>query len=233
MKKLRIFSNLLIVLCVIVGIYLNYQDPDVPKNVLLYFTIQSNILLALICLVLSGFDIFHKTVPKCIYIIKYIATIAILITGIVFNFILVPQMVASYGDVAQPYNLPSILLHVITPILGFISYLFFDKSPFRKKFDLYGVIAPFVYFILIIGLSLIPDLYLFNNPDGTPSKFPYFFLNYIKNGWFTLTSNVAALGTFYWFIILIILVVIISQIIRFLQKKISQTKFFHRHQADL
>ena len=233
MKRLRIICNLVIVFCVILGIYLNYQSPNPPKSTLLYYTIQSNILLAVICAIFSIYDLVKKTLPNYMYIIKYTFTIAIVLTGVAFNLFLAPQQIEYYGSAAKTYGLSSTLLHVVTPILGLISYLLFDKSPFKKKFDLYGLIVPFGYFLLIIGLSTIKNLYLFNNLDGTPTKFPYFFLNYIDNGWFNLSSNIYELGTFYWFIIMIIFVIVISTIVRFIHKKIAKADFYKKYLKTL
>lgn len=228
MKKIRILCNLIIVFCVILGIFLNYQNPNHSKSILLYYTIQSNILLALICLIFSIYDLTKKHIANSLYLIKYIFTIAIAITGVAFNLFLAPQQIEYYGF-AKTYDLASTLLHVVTPILGLISYLLFDKTLLKKKIDLYGLIVPLGYFALIIGLSTIKDVYLFSNLDGTPTKFPYFFLDYINNGWFTLSSNIYELGTFYWVIIMVVVVVIISLVLRFAQKKISQTNFHQKY----
>lgn len=232
MKKLRIVCNLIITLCVVLGIFLNYLGPTPPKSIFLYYTIQSNILLAVICLVFVIYDLIKKSIPNYMYVVKYAFTIAIAITGIAFNLFLAPQQIEHYGF-AKTYSAASTLLHVVTPILGLVSYLLFDKFPFKKKFDLYGLIVPLGYFIIIVGLSTIEDLYLFNDLDGTPTKFPYFFLNHIDNGWFTLSSNLYELGTFYWFIIMIIFVIVISLVIRFLQSKIIQTNFYKRYVKTL
>ena len=218
MKKWRITCNLAVVFCAIV---LNYLGPNTPKSTLLYYTIQSNILIAIICAIVSGYDLAKKSVPNFVYLVKYIFTIAITITGVVFNLILVPQLVEHYGSFSRAYGLSSTLVHVVTPVLGLISYLLFDKNVLKKKFDFYGIIVPLSYFSLIIGLSTIKNLYLFDTLDGAPTKFPYFFLNYIENGWFTLSSNIYELGTFYWFIIMIIFVALISVIIRFGQRKLT------------
>lgn len=227
MKNLRIICNLTIVFCVVLGVVLNYMGPNTPKGTLLYYTIQSNILLALACVVFSFYDLARKHLPNYMYLIKYIFTVAIAITGIAFNLFLAPQQIEHYG-ITRTYGLSSTLLHVVTPVLGLISYLFFDKTPFKRKFDLYGLIVPLGYFVLIIGLSMIKGLYLFNGLDGTPTKFPYFFLDYVNNGWFTWSSNIYELGVFYWILIMIVFVLVISILIRFIQKKFAQTEVYKK-----
>lgn len=132
MKKLRIICNLVIVCCVTLGVILNYLGPNTPKGTLMYYTIQSNILLAIICALFSAYDLAKKRLYNYMYLIKYIFTIAIIITGIAFNLFLAPQQIEHYG-VARTYGLSSTLLHVVTPILGLISYLLFDKTPFKRS----------------------------------------------------------------------------------------------------
>lgn len=82
--------------------------------------------------------------------------------------------------------------------------------------------------MLIIGLSVIKGLYLFNGLDGTPTKFPYFFLDYVNNGWFTWSSNIYELGVFYWILIMIVFVLVVSMLIRFIQKKFAQTEVYKK-----
>lgn len=97
MKNLRIVCNLTIAFCVVLGVVLNYMGPNTPKGTLLYYTIQSNILLALACVVFSFYDLARKHLPNYMYLIKYIFTVAIAITGIAFNLFLAPQQIEHYG----------------------------------------------------------------------------------------------------------------------------------------
>lgn len=230
MKRKRILCNLLIVVFAIVGIFLNFKEPNASKNTILYFTTQSNIWIMCICIVLTFYDILKKDVPKTVYIIKYIFTVSILITGIVYNFILAPQYAIYFGSLLKAYSVSVTILHVVVPLLSFISYILFDENPFKRKFNLLGCTMPLLYFAFIILLSMITtNDYLFDGIGGVPSKFPYFFLDYINNGWFTLTSDISKLGTFYWLIISVVLVMIISQLLRYTQNKVTKSKWYEKY----
>lgn len=225
MKKYRMACNLLIVIFAIAGVFLNLLEPNASKNTILYFTTQSNIWMMLICLVMVFYDIFKIKVPKVVYMIKYMFTVSIVLTGIVYNVILAPQYGIYFGSFFKAYTVSVTILHVVVPLLGFVSYILFDEDPFKRRFNLLGCTMPMLYFLFIIVLSMVStDDYLFDGLGGVQSRFPYFFLDYINNGWFTLTSGMAKLGTFYWILIGLILVIIISQVLRYIQRKILQSK---------
>lgn len=228
--KNRIIINILIVIFAIVGIFLNINEPNASKNTILYFTTQSNIWIMFICLIMLFYDILHRKVPKVVYVIKYIFTVSILVTGIVYNLILAPQYANCFGSFFRAYSLSVTILHVIVPLLGFISYILFDEKIFKKKFNLLGCVMPLLYFLFIIILSVVStNDYLFDGIGGVQSKFPYFFLDYINNGWFTLTRDISKLGTFYWFIICLIFTIIISQALLYIQRKVSRTNLYENY----
>lgn len=227
MKKYRIICNLSIAFFAVIGVILSYNEPNAVKNIILYFTTQSNIWIMLIALVMVFYDLAKKAVPKAVYIIKYIFTVSIMVTGIVYNLILAPQYAIYFGSFFKAYSMSVTLLHVVVPLLAFISYILFDENPFKRKFNLLGYTMPMLYFLFIIVLSIVStNDYIFDGMDGSPSRFPYFFLDYINNGWFTLTGNIAKLGVFYWFLISLVLVIVIGQLLRFTQRKIFQSKFY-------
>lgn len=233
MKKYRIICNLLLVLFAMIGLFLTFREPGAGKNTILYFTTQSNIWMMLICFTMAAYDISNTKVPNAVYVIKYIFTVSILVTGIVYNLILAPQYALYFGSFLKAYTVSVSILHVVVPLLGFVSYIFFDENPLKRKSDLLGCTMPMLYFLFITALSMVStEDFLFDGIDGTPSRFPYFFLDYINHGWFTLTDNIAELGTFYWLLIGFILVIVISRILRYVQKKAVQSNFYRSRLQD-
>ena len=79
-------------------------------NVFMFFTIQSNIAVALISLIGLFFVNGKKPIPQIWYIIKFAGAISITLTGAVFCFVLAPTM----GDAA--WNIQNILTHVVVPV---------------------------------------------------------------------------------------------------------------------
>lgn len=218
LRRKRIVCNAFIVFFVVLGIILNYREPNVAKHTILYFTTLSNLWIGAVCLVFVGFDLSGKTIPKALSVIKFMFTVSIALTGVVYNLILAPFIGAHYGSILKAYSASVLILHTVVPVLSLLSYLVFDEAVLRKSYAFTGIVMPLAYFALIIALSLaLPEAYLFDGIDGTPSKVPYFFLDYVNNGWFTLGGG-QTFGVFYWVLIAIALVLLFGFALLALQK---------------
>ena len=130
-KKLKItsfFMKTIVVIDAVVGIVLSaIQSVESfmgGHTVFMYFTIQSNIFIALVCLVGFILLILNKT-SNLWNIIKLVATISITLTGLVFCFVLAPTM-WNYA-----WSAPNVLTHVIVPISA-IADLFLIFSPLSR-----------------------------------------------------------------------------------------------------
>ena len=166
----------------------------------LYFTVQSNITIIAIELVFAvdallqilGKKSFSNNV---LLLIKYLFTVAITITFLVFAFILAPTLSASY---LLSYG--NFSLHFIVPILALVDFfLFGNEIKLTKVNCLLGVAMPIYYVIFfLIGIPL-GVTYL----NG--SRAPYFFLEYEKLTWFRFTEN--GPGVIYWILILTIAII--------------------------
>lgn len=171
-----------------VGFIWNTLRFDSPFKQLTYFTIQSNILVAFVYLVL----LLKKEETKLMIIIKRQTTVAIILTGLVYNFILKPYL----GDFDYtPNTLPDLLVHSITPLLVFVDYLVFPSRIKVKIFEpLYSLIFPLIYWLFTIFYRLLGGNY---NGTDYQSDYPYFFLDFPEY------------GVGYFFIVLIFIVMII------------------------
>ena len=136
-----------------------------PKNDLLilstkfenfkFYTIDSNILLCLSSLLLAIYEYKLlkkkiKVIPKNIYIFKMVGVSAISLTFIVTLFFLSPL----YGFYGM-YNNVNLFFHFVIPILGFISYFFYEKHDNEYKYAYYGIIPMLLYAIFYISNILI------------------------------------------------------------------------------
>ena len=162
----------------------------------LYFTIQSNITI----IAITTFYLFdaigvlfgRKPINNQILLhVKFCFTVAITITFIVFVTLLAPLVGVSYF-----FSYSNFSLHIIVPLLAIADFILFDTNLKIRKFSfLAGTIMPIYYFFFF----LIGRLFNFTYLDGEIA--PYFFLNYEKYGWFTVSKD--GLGVFYWVIILL------------------------------
>ena len=96
---------------------------------------------------------------------------AIMITMLVFNFILRPFMTDMDG-VMELNSLPNYIVHVIEPLLVIFDYILFDEKGIFKKIDpLKWVIFPFIYWVFICIRAFFASPFTY-----TSSKYPYFFI---------------------------------------------------------
>lgn len=166
----------------------------------LYFTVQSNITIIAIELVFAVDALLQILGKKsfsnnALLLIKYVFTVAITITFLVFAFILAPTLSASY---LLSYG--NFSLHFIVPILALVDFFIFNSDIKLTKVNcLLGAAMPIYYVIFfLIGIPL-GVTYL----NG--SRAPYFFLEYEKLTWFRFTEN--GPGVIYWILILTIAII--------------------------
>lgn len=183
-----LFKILILLSCVLgISQHSSSLSSGFMHSVFTAFTTQSNIWIALICiifLVLDTAGVHHK--PQWLYTIKFMFTSSILLTWIVFAVLLAPILKPSY--ILSPSN---IFLHSLTPILAAADFfLFEDASKVRIKHLWTVLIMPLAYmtfaFVSYEQLGFLPTY--------------YFFLDYKKSGWFTVSSS--GLGTGFWIILL-------------------------------
>lgn len=169
-----------------------------PNSTLLYFTTQSNIWIAAICLVFLIMDLRSKgkrQISNNLYVVKFMFTVAIMLTFIVFAVILTPLQEMNYLLSGS-----NICLHNLTPIFAIIDFILCDYEYLSsKKHILLGTILPLLYFAVTIALSFSGVTY------GDNRIVPYFFLDYKKLGWLSISDN--GFGVIYWVLIMIVLVV--------------------------
>lgn len=108
-------------------------------------------------------------------ILKFIGVLALLLTFLVFNFILAGQ---ADRDPQANWRVASICFHVILPIMYVFDWLlFYEHKKVRWFYPFISVILPLVYVAFVYIRAAILDF----NPDA-PYIYPYFFLNLETQG---------------------------------------------------
>lgn len=163
-------------------------------SVFFFFTVQSNIfiiLMALIFLINEVVQLFTKKsfTNEWLLKIKYVATVAITVTFLVFFSMLAPLMGIDY---LLSFN--NFSLHAIVPVLAIVDFILFDTDiHLTYKNSLVAAIAPISYVIFVyIGA-------IFKLQYGENLYYPYFFLNIETNGFFFEKG----MGVIPWVIILL------------------------------
>lgn len=102
-------------------------------------------------------------------------TVAILLTGLVYHFMLAPQKTAE-----EFWTIENFLSHYIVPFGTLVDCIVFDKGHCYKWYDPFTwTLLPLIYAIVSVAIALITRIPIGNNKDG---PFPYFFLNVDKYG---------------------------------------------------
>lgn len=169
-KKISIIIKTLIVLCAATGVYLNiFDNPDSGRawNGLLYFTVQSNIWMAIVAAIGIYRILNNKCNSKLWSIVTLVFTISITLTGMVFCFILAPTIPAN------AFVLGSVLVHVCVPLLSVIDLFVCSKELTLKAKDAVWVLLPPLYYL---GFASVGYVCKWNFGDGR--NYPYFFMDW-------------------------------------------------------
>jgi hypothetical protein len=138
-------------------------------------------------------------------LLKFIGLTAILLTFIIFNFIL-----AGDREMYLNFMINSVLFHIILPIMYLIDWiLFYEHKKIKWYYPLISVAFPVIYAIFIFIRAWFLDF----NPEA-PYIYPYFFLN---------LDELGIIGVIKWIGILSIVFIIIGYVI-FGLDKISKKK---------
>ena len=164
---------------------------------LLYFTAQSNIWIGVTFLLIILSPLKKKNTERWsarLYLLKYIFTVCITMTGLIFCCLLAPFADENY----HPWKIYNLLTHVFTPAFA-IADLFLDGRGIA--IDKKGVLLALSPFL---GYSFIASVLGFTQTDfGRGVPYPYFFFNYTSPAGVFGFSNAHPfyVGSFYWLVL--------------------------------
>ena len=152
-------------------------------GMMMYYTVQSNLLVSLFALYMLGAMRQGKDLQSPSFLrIKAAVTMSIMITFVIYHFMLAPLA-------TDFWRVENMLCHYITPLYFFFDTLLVDRQRQYQFLDpLRWTALPLLYmaFALLNGLVLKWPI-----PDAKDSPFAYYFLNVHKYGWsYVLTHAV-------------------------------------------
>lgn len=216
MKKVAVlFNKFLVIFFSLGGVLLSMLTAQKDgysgwSKRLMYFTGQSNLWLGFtqVFLVTALLSKREKYLEK-LYFLRYIFTVAITVTGIVFCGLLGPNADESY----RPWSLSSIMTHALSPAFAIVDF-FVDKRKIRLSIKSVGsaLIAPGLYTTIASVLCLLGVDF------GRGEAFPYFFMNYFSPaGVFGFSKRMPyIIGSFYWIAMLVIIIVAVAVLYAYL-----------------
>lgn len=165
----------------------------------LYFTVQSNIWTGAVCALFFALNAAalikpSVAIPRALHVIKYVFTVSITLTGIVFCCVLAPTMPGSFGSAAN------VLTHVAVPLTAVADLFVCRPQGLAYRQFAFALIPP-IYYLIFAGAG-----YALNWDFGGGNNFPYFFLNWDSPaGAFGFSNRMPYFMGCVWWIILLIL----------------------------
>ena len=150
----------------------------------------------------------RNRLKKFLYVLKYVFTVSITLTGFIFCTVLAP------GAAKDNYNAwsgSSILTHVTVPILSIVDFFLDPCRVILKKRHLFSTaIPPFLYMIFATILVLAKVAF------GRGDAFLYFFFNYfLPSGFLGFSNEMPYIpGSFYWIVFMLFSVIGIGTLYR-------------------
>ncbi|MDR0411890.1 MAG: Pr6Pr family membrane protein [Treponema sp.] len=170
----RIIFNAILVICAGIGTFLTVIELGMAMT-LSAFTIQSNLL----CLIMSSVTLIRQVLKRnsdnrLYTFFKGMALLSILLTFIVYNFVLKP-----YFNTTQVQNatLANNLQHIIVPLMTVADYFLFEK---KGMYTMWHPFAWTAFPLYYVGYTAIYKAFggMYKFSGNTVAKFPYFFLDY-------------------------------------------------------
>ena len=203
-RNLSYALKIIVILAAFIGTGISaYGDRDVffcGLNIFMYFTNQSNVAIAIICAVGLYLMKRGKKISERHYIIKYVGTVAITLTGVVFLLVLAPTLGAAAWDAHN------VLTHIVVPIAAIADFFVVVPGVEIKKHNVFYVIIPPLVYAIYAGIGFVRgwDFYEGNN-------YPYFFLNWgSPAGAFGFINEMPYMGSAWWILALLIFLIIVG-----------------------
>ena len=159
---ISIVLNLLAFVLMVIGIVVMLKGIDADEHLaadglkaVKYFTVQSNWLYGTYALVFAVCEIIYGSadkIPSGFYTLKYVFTVGVTLTMLVVIFFLAPIVVKSYPELFKGANL---YYHLLIPVLGIVSFCFFEKDcELSVRQTLCGMI-PFVFYGIYYSINAL------------------------------------------------------------------------------
>ena len=214
-KTLSTIFKIVVFLSTLIGVILSVIASETTfmgsYRAFMYFTIQSNIAIAIIEIIGIFILWSKKPIGKFWYIIKLVFTVSITLTFAVFTFVLAPTF-------AHAWSIPNVLTHLVTPIVSIIDFFFICYEYEYKKLDVLFVTLPPLAYSIYATIA-----YISKWEFAPKTYYPYFFLNWgSEAGAFGFSTKLPFMGCVYWILLLLLFILGIGFLFVFILKIIKK-----------
>ena len=205
---------------------------DNQYHQLMFFTEQSNFFALVITIFSLVLVIWEnekgaKKVTLFFEQLRFTAAVLVSITCLIFMCILMPIGLIEQDPQAGQFVWDELVLHAIVPPLVVLDVLIFSNNFTIWKKDIFIPVG-FMVFYLAFAIFCFYLKLSFNVVYDPPHNYPYFFMNFQSHsGWFgfdfplkgDITYDKNAIGSFYWVMFLLGLVLGLSFLYRWILNK--------------
>lgn len=215
-KTLSVILKLIVIGSAVFGVYRSAAAGRETfmggGRVFMFFTIQSNIAIALLCAIGLWLLLRRKAPEPFWYVLKFIGTVSITLTGVVFCFVLAPTL----GSHA--WNVQNVLTHVVVPVIAVWDFFVTGVYGTVRMRHVPLVVLPPLAYAIYAGIGYLAGWEFI---EGI--HYPYFFLNWgSPAGAFGFTAGLPFMGTVWWILAILAFLLLIAYgylaILRLLKK---------------
>ena len=164
------------------------------SRVFMFFTIQSNIAVAILCAAGAVLLMRNRTVGNAGHVVKLVGTVSITLTGVVFVLLLAPIL----GN--RAWNIQNTLTHVVVPIAAIADFFVAASGAGLKRRSVIWVIIPPMLYAIYAGIGYVRGWAFIKGQN-----YPYFFLNWgSPAGAFGFTKGLPYMGCVWWILVLLL-----------------------------
>ena len=172
------------------------------SRVFMFFTIQSNIAVALISLIGCCLLLKNKPINNAWAVIKFVGTVSITLTGMVFACVLAPTFWAS------AWNIQNTLTHDIVPLAAIIDFFVVSPAFEIKNRNTVWVIVPPILYAIYAGIGFVRGWEFIEGIN-----YPYFFLNWgSPAGAFGFSKELPFMGCAWWILALLLFLLCVGRL---------------------
>ena len=182
------------------------------KKVFMYFTIQSNIAVALLSLIGGVLLAKSGAVGRRWLVLQLIGAVSITLTGTVFCLVLAPVL----GKAA--WSLPNVLTHVVVPLAAVADFLLVGAYGRVPKKSVFLTLLPPLAYAVYAGIGYAAG---WEFSEGV--HYPYFFLNWgSPAGAFGFTEGLPYMGCVWWIIAIFFFLLLVGFFYLFLTDRLGK-----------
>jgi hypothetical protein len=133
-------------------------------------------------------------------VVKFVGTVSITLTGVVFGFVLAPTLGAN------AWNIQNTLTLLVVPVVSVVDFFVIAPKARIKRKNVIFVIIPPILYAIYAGIGYVSG---WEFADGI--NYPYFFLNWgSPAGAFGFTNELPFMGSAWWIMALLLFLVVVG-----------------------